>query len=195
MRLSRQPFNELLQAFRSPDPTPGGGSASALAGSVGASLLAMVASLPKPLAVTAEDMQRLRDAGERCASLSDRLCNLIDEDTDAYNAVVAAFRLAKGNAQERSARAIRIQEALRGATDVPLEVMRACGEALDLGGIVAPLGNRNAASDARVGMQLLAAGLRGAHLNVSINLESLKDEAYVAAIRAESNKLVARAPS
>lgn len=189
MSLSQRPFPELLKAFRSPEPTPGGGSASALAGAVGASLLAMVAALEKPGAQAEEDVRRLRSAGERCASLSDRLSALIDEDSAAYDDVVAAFRRPKGTDTEKAARSIQIQEALRGATEVPLEVMRTCGDALEQSTIVAELGSRNARSDVQVGVELLAAGIRGARLNVDVNLQSLKDVAYVKAVRDEAESL------
>ena len=193
MSLAQRPFSELLAAFRSPDPTPGGGSASALAGAVGAALLAMVAALGKPRSDAAEDVRRLRAAGDRCAALSDRLSALMDDDTTAYDAVVSAFKLPKATDEEKSARTIRIQEALRGATQVPLDVIRTCGEALDQGIVVAEFGNRNARSDVRVGLELLGAAVRGAKLNVDINLENLKDAAYVAAVRDETETLVVAA--
>jgi formiminotetrahydrofolate cyclodeaminase len=189
MSLSQRPFVDLLNAFRSPEPTPGGGSASALAGAVGASLLSMVATLGKSRAGTDEEVRRLRAAGERCAALSDRLAGLIDADSAAYDDVVGAFKLPKQTDDELSARRIRVQEALRGATEVPLEVMRACAAALEQGTIVARFGNLNARSDVQVGFELLAAALRGAKLNVDINLESLKDVAYVSAVRDEAERL------
>ena len=193
MSLAQRPFSELLAAFRSPEPTPGGGSASALAGAVGAALLAMVAALPKSRAEHDDDLRRLRAAGDRCAALSDRLAALMDEDTVAYEAVVAAFKLPKNTDEEKSARSVRIQEALRSATEVPLQVIRTCGEALQQGNVVAEFGNRNARSDVRVGLELLGAAITGARLNVDINLENLKDAAYVAAVRDETEKLVAAA--
>ena len=189
MSLAQRPFSELLAAFRAPAPTPGGGSASALAGAVGAALLAMVAALPKSRAEDDDERRRLRAAGDRCAALSDRLAALMDEDTAAYEAVVSAFKLPKNTDEEKSARSVRIQEALRGATEVPLEVMRACAEASEHGTVVAEFGNVNARSDVQVGLELLRTGLRGARLNVDINLESLKDAAYVCAVRAEAVRL------
>jgi formiminotetrahydrofolate cyclodeaminase len=189
MKLSDRPFTELLEAFRAPQPTPGGGSASALAGAVGASLLAMVASLDKSRAETGEDLQRLRAAGEQCVSLSGRLSQLMDDDSRAYDDVVEAFKLPKGSDAEKTSRSIRIQEALRDATEVPLEVMRTCRHALEHGVVVTRFGNLNARTDAQVGLELLRAAIRGAKLNVEINLESLKDNAYVAAVRAEADTL------
>lgn len=193
MRLSEQRFIDLLRLFRSPNPTPGGGSASALSGAVGASLLAMVAGLPKPRAHTPADVGSLTEAGSRAASMSERLALLMDRDSEAYELVVAAFRLPKNSAEEKTARSGRIQEALRAATEAPLDVMHACAEAIQMAAVVARLGNTNASSDVRVGLELLAAGLRGARLNVSINLTSMKDRDYIEATTAAADQLAARA--
>lgn len=189
MALSDQRLVDLLAAFRSSEPTPGGGSASALGGAIGASLLAMVAGLPKPRSRTPAEENQLADAHSRCASISDRLTTLMDRDSAAYDGVVAAFRLPKHSEDEKAARGVRIQEALRAATEAPLEVMRTCVEAIHLAEIVASFGNPNAASDVQVGLELLGAGVRGAGMNVAINLTSLKDQAYVAAMKKEMQLL------
>jgi formiminotetrahydrofolate cyclodeaminase len=189
MPLSDQRFVDLLASFRSSEPTPGGGSASALSGAVGASLLAMVAGLPKPRVQTPDEQRRLADARSQCTAISDRLTALMDRDSEAYAGVVAAFRLPKSSDDEKTARSVKIQEALRAATEAPLEVMRACVEAIHVAKIVAEFGNANAASDVEVGLELLGAGLRGAGVNAAINLTSLKDEAYVAAMKRETQRL------
>lgn len=189
MKLIDKRVSELLSDFRSSEPTPGGGSASALAGAVGASLLAMVAGLPKPRAATDADVARLGTAGARCAGLADRLTALIDRDSEVYEAVVGAYRLPKSTDEEKNARSRRIQEALRAAIETPLDVMRACREALDQAPAIGELGNPNASSDVQVGIELLGAGLRGARLNVEINLESIKDAAYARSARDECARL------
>jgi methenyltetrahydrofolate cyclohydrolase len=189
MSLSDQRIVDLLAAFRSSEPTPGGGSASALGGAIGASLLAMVAGLPKPRTRTPEEEQQLADARTRCTTIADRLAALMDRDSAAYDGVVAAFRLPKNSEDEKATRSVRIQEALRAATEAPLEVMRACLEAIHLAATVAAFGNTNAASDVQVGLELLGAGLRGAGMNVAINLTSLKDLAYVGAMKKEMQLL------
>jgi methenyltetrahydrofolate cyclohydrolase len=177
VRLTDRTVSDLLAAFRSPEPTPGGGSAAALAGAVGASLLAMVAALPKTRASNAEDEATLRQAGERCAALSAELMMLVDRDSDAYEQVMAAYKRPKGTDEEKAARSQGIQAALRGAIAAPLEVMRACANA-SVGAVpIASFGNPSAASDVQVGLELLMAGLRGARLNVEINLRSMKDPA------------------
>jgi methenyltetrahydrofolate cyclohydrolase len=191
MNLSQLPFPELLRAFRSSEPTPGGGSAAALTGAVGASLLAMVAGLPKARVQGQDDAERLSAAGMRAAGLSDRLSKLIDADSEAYNLVLAAFRLPKGTEEDKRARSVRIQEALRAATETPLDVVRACEEGIQVAKVVATFGNRNAASDVRVALELLMAGLRGAKLNVDVNLGSLTDTAFAGTIGREAERCLA----
>jgi methenyltetrahydrofolate cyclohydrolase len=190
MKLTDRTCADLLAAFRSSDPTPGGGSASALAGAVGAALLAMVASIPKPRATTEEDVERLEAAGTRCAELSERLANLIDRDSEAYERVVAAYRLPKTTAADKGARSARIQEALRAAIEAPLHVMRACGDAVEQAATVAVCGNRNASSDVQVGLELLGAGMRGAKLNVDTNLGTVKDEEYASRTRESIDRMI-----
>jgi formiminotetrahydrofolate cyclodeaminase len=185
VRLSERTVTDLLAAFRSPDPTPGGGSASALAGAVGASLLAMVAALPRTRASTGRDEQTLRDAGTRCAALSAELTSLIDRDSEAYDLVMAAYQRPKGTDEEKTARTAAIQSALRSAIAAPLDVMRVCAAANEQAIAVAAFGNPSAASDVQVALELLTAGLRGAKLNVEINLGSVKDAAYAEQMRQE----------
>jgi formiminotetrahydrofolate cyclodeaminase len=188
MKLTQRTVAELLAAFQSSEPTPGGGSASALAGAVGASLLAMVAGLPKSRAATEEDAARLHAAAVRCRELSAHLAEMIDRDSESYDTVMAAYRMPKGTDAEKVARSTAIQDALRVATAAPLDVMRACAAAVEQGVIVARLGNKSAASDVQVGLELLTAGLRGAKQNVEINLGSIKDPAYIQRIRGEEQE-------
>jgi formiminotetrahydrofolate cyclodeaminase len=179
----------LLERFRSSDPTPGGGSAAALAGSLGASLLVMVASLPKPRASTDEECARLNEIAGECTALARRLEALIDRDSAAYDLVVAAYRLPKTTEEEKSARAAAIQAAMKAAIATPLDVMRDCALAIAHVSTLSRLGNANASSDLLVGLELLRAGLRGARANVEINLGSVKDQAYAATVRADVDAL------
>jgi formiminotetrahydrofolate cyclodeaminase len=189
MKLTEKSVAGLLAAFRSPDPTPGGGSASALAGAIGASLVAMVAALPKPAATTDEDLLSVRTSGQRCVELAEELTSLVDRDSEAYDLVVGAYRLPKSTDDEKQTRSAQIQRAMRAAIEAPLAVMRACGEGLGHARILGELGNPNASSDVQVGRELLRAGLRGARLNVEINLGSVKDAEYVAGVREETERL------
>ena len=183
MKLTDKSVTELLAAFQSSDPTPGGGSASALAGAVGASLLAMVAGLPKSRAASEEDIERLAAAGARCGELAAHLADLVDRDSESYELVVSAYRKPKGTDEEKAARSAAIQDAMRAAIAAPLDVMRSCAAAIEQGVVVAGMGNTNAASDVQVALELLGAGLRGAKQNVDINLGSVKDPAYVEQVR------------
>ena len=94
---------------------------------------------------------------------------------------------------ERLRRAL--EEALRAATEAPLDIMRACAEAIGHASVVATYGNTNASSDVRVGLELLGAGLRGARLNVEVNLASMKDPAFIANVRSEADRLAGDAES
>ncbi len=190
MKLTDMTVTDLLAAFRSPDPTPGGGSASALAGAVGASLVAMVAALPKPAATDDEDLLSLRTSGQRAVELAEQLRALVDRDSEAYELVVGAYRLPKSTDAEKAARSAGIQRAMRAAIEAPLDVMRACAEGLEHARTVARFGNPSASSDVQVGLELLRAGLRGARLNVEINLGSVKDAEYVSGVREETGRLV-----
>ena len=193
MKLTELSLHELLAAIRDPRPTPGGGSAAAAAGALGASLLAMVASMTKHRAASEEDVERLQAAVSRCADLSARLEHLIDEDSAAYDAVVSAYRLPRGSDAEKAERRSRIQAALVAAIETPLEVMRHCNDAIEAAATVARFGNPNAASDVGVALELLAAGGKGARLNVDINLGSLDDQAYAGRVRETVSVLDAEA--
>jgi formiminotetrahydrofolate cyclodeaminase len=190
---------DLLDAFAAASPTPGGGSAAALAGAVGASLLRMVAGMPKTRTGAADERAALDGVLERLDGARTRLAGLVDEDTIAYDGVMAAFRLPKATDEEKVARRQAVQQATRVATDTPLAVMRAAADALAAGAIVARHGNRNAASDVRVGLSLLLSACEGAQENVSINVPGLAEaeraeiEADAASIRAAAERAAAAA--
>jgi formiminotetrahydrofolate cyclodeaminase len=186
---STMAVEDLLDAFASSEPVPGGGSASALAGAVGVSLLMMVAGLPKTRTGAPEEAADLAEAASRLRPLRETLTSLIDQDSQAYQQVLAAYRLPKGTDAEKAARKTAVETAMRGATDVPLETMRACQQALRGATIVARNGNANAATDTGVGIQLLLASLRGAGMNVDVNTGSITDAAYVARVKAERDEL------
>ena len=183
MSLLQLTIDDLLRRFSSSDPTPGGGSASALSSAIGTSLLMMVAALPKTRSGSEEDRSALGRAAAELPEIRDRLAAAIDEDTAAYDAVVAAYKLPKGSDDEQAARKAAIQRALRAATDVPLRVVRLSADALAQATAIAAHGHLAAASDVGVAIALLRAGARGARLNVEINVGSLADGAYAAQVR------------
>jgi methenyltetrahydrofolate cyclohydrolase len=114
---------------------------------------------------------------------------LIDQDSEAYRSVMAAFRLPKASDADKAARADAIQAGMRAATDVPMDTMRACQQALSGAVIVARNVARVAASDVGMAIELLAAALRGSGLGIDSNLGSIKDEAYVTRVAVERTQL------
>ncbi len=184
---------DLLDAFASNEPVPGGGSAAALAGAVGVSLLVMVAGLPKTRTGTPEEAADLSEASARLRPLRDTLTALIDQDSEAYSAVLDAMRLPKESDADKAARRDAIDTAMRGATEVPMDTMRACQQALTGAVIVASNGNPNAATDTGVAIELLLVGVRGAAMNVDVNVKSLSEAAFVTRVFAARRQLEADA--
>jgi formiminotetrahydrofolate cyclodeaminase len=180
---------ELLDAFASNQPVPGGGSASALAGAVGASLLIMAAGLPKTRHGTDEEREALNDAASRLRPLRDELAALVDRDSNAYTSVIDAFRLPKSNDGEQAARRDAIETAMHAATEAPLATMRACERVMREAETVASGGAPSAASDVAVAIELLKTAARGAAMNVDTNLATVKDEEYVGRVSQERRDL------
>jgi formiminotetrahydrofolate cyclodeaminase len=174
----------LLDRFASPEPTPGGGSAAALAGALGAGLVAMVCAMEKTRSGVPSERQRLDEATPRAREAGERLRRLVDEDTSAYDAVVAAYRLPKATDEQKAARNDEIARAMQRATEVPRQTARACLEVMALAAEAAAHGNPNALSDARTGAALAWAGLQGAVENVRINLGADPPPAALAEIEA-----------
>jgi methenyltetrahydrofolate cyclohydrolase len=190
--LTSQPLREVISAFASSEPTPGGGSASALASSVGTALLAMVASLPRTRNQSEDDRTALAFAAGALTGIQHQLTEAIDADSSAYAQVVAAYRQPRATDAEKGARQAAVERALRLATDVPLGVMRLSVDALKHALAIAAHGHRAASSDVGVALALLQAGLEGARLNVRVNLGGISDRAYVDAVTAESERLAGK---
>jgi formiminotetrahydrofolate cyclodeaminase len=193
MPLIDRPLTEVLGAFSDPSPTPGGGSAAALAAATGLSLLAMVAQMARTRTGGDEDRQVLDQASHALLPLRDHVATLIDDDARAYDEVVAAYRLAKATDVEKAVRRVAVQSALRGAAEVPLDVMRACQAGLTVAIDIARHGNPSAKSDVGVALELVMAALRGAALNVIVNLESIDEPGWVDGVGSEVERLEAGA--
>ena len=168
---------QLLMRLSTSDPVPGGGSAAALAGAMGASLVSMVAALTVGRAGYADADALARQIGEAAGSLRDELVDLAQRDSDAYQAFVSARRLPRQTDEQRAARAGAMANAILQAAEVPMRTARVASQALELARRVVPIGNRNAVSDAGVAAQLTSAAVRGAILNVRINLPLLPEDA------------------
>jgi len=177
MRLQDLSVAAFLDRLAAGTPTPGGGSAAALSGALGGALLQMVCRL-----TIGRDEARPHEAAlgallGQAADQEGRLRELVDEDAQAYDQVMAALRLPKGTDEEKTARRAMLRRANAAATDTPLRTAEACHALLGLAAELAATGNRNALSDIGSAAQLLQAGLRGAVMNVRINLPGLGEPA------------------
>ena len=175
-QLTDLPVHEFLERLGSSDPVPGGGSAAALAAAMGAALVAMVAELTIGRPAYAEHEETIRKLRFDALDRRNELLQLAQQDADAYDVVVRARHLPKDSEADKAARSEALQAAMVEAARIPLRAAVVASEVLDLAERIAPIGNRNAASDAGVAAQLAAAGLRGALLNVRINLPYLAED-------------------
>ena len=170
-------FAELTARLASREPIPGGGSAAALAGAMGAALVAMVAELTIGRPDAASHEQTLRELRDDAVAHLDLLQRLAEQDAAAYQAVVTARRLPKETDEQRAIRSAALGRAMVSAAEVPLRTAEVAAEVLELAHRIAPIGNPNAVSDAGVGAQLASASVRGAILNGRINLPYLPADA------------------
>lgn len=177
-RFADLPLSSFLDALSSSEPTPGGGTAAAVSGAIGTSLLMMVAGLDKTRTGSDAERVKLSEARAGLTSIRQRLLTLADTDSEAYDHVVAAYRLPKTTEIEKTARKEAVRRAMRGAAEAPLDTLRATCEAGRHAKVVAQHGNPSAASDVRVALELLEASAAGAVANIEINLASLDDERY-----------------
>jgi formiminotetrahydrofolate cyclodeaminase len=175
-QLTDLPVHAFLERLGSSDPVPGGGSAAALAAAMGAALVAMVAELTIGRPAYAEHEATIAELLTGATERQAELLALAQQDADAYDVVVRARHLPKDSEAEKAARSSALEAAMREAARIPLRVAVVAAEVLGLAERIAPIGNRNAVSDAGVGAQLATAGLRGAVLNVRINLPYLADD-------------------
>jgi len=179
MALKDTRIQVFLEELAGSSATPGGGSASALAGAMGAGLVGMVCRLTigKKRFTNVED--ELRRVLEEAEALRQQLSDLADADIQAFDQVMAAYRLPKETQEDQAARQAAIQRALQAATRVPLETASACAGVLKLAAQVIGKINPNALSDAGAAALLADAGLKGAQLNVAINLADIHDPIFV----------------
>ena len=193
MQLSTMKINEYIDLLGSSAPAPGGGSASALSGAQGAALITMVANLTigKPKYAEFEELnQSVLKEGD---ALRNKLVELIDKDTEAFNKVSAAYKLPKETDDDKKARSAAIADATLTATEVPFETLEASAKALALCKSLIGKSNPNVASDLGVSALNLIDCAKGAWLNVLINLGGVKDAAKSEYFKTEGQKIVAAA--
>lgn len=191
MKFADMTVAQFLGALSSAAPTPGGGTASAMAGAMAASLFVMVTGLAKSNTNTNDEKAALAGAKAALEPLITALAALADADAAAFDQVMNAYRLPKGSDADQAARSAAIQQALQGATSVPLQTLRACAGVMTQAETVAACGNRSAVSDVGVAIGLLEAAAAGAEANVTINLGSVRDATFSAAAGDETARLMA----
>jgi formiminotetrahydrofolate cyclodeaminase len=189
--ITQRPLETFLDDLASGAPTPGGGSAAAVIGAMGAALISMVCNVTlgkKGQEAVAPAMHSALDESER---LRARLTSMVADDVAAFDGLMAAYRLPKGSEEEKSHRAEAIQTTLRAATETPLACARACAEVVALSRRAAEQGFSGVVSDAGVGVLAANSALRSAAMNVYINAPSLKDREFVQAALTEIEQLLA----
>jgi formiminotetrahydrofolate cyclodeaminase len=189
MDFEKLSFEDLVAALASEAPTPGGGTAAALAGAMGASLAEMVAALTLAKDKYAASHEAVRPIGQAAARSRALFLRLAQEDSDSYDAVVVARRLPKDTDEERTARASRMAESNRLAAEVPMRTAREAAGLLDRLPELAEKGNPNTASDVGAAALLLEAAVQAALLNVAINLGGAGDPAFATRLTEESLRL------
>lgn len=190
-QITQDSVERFLDRLASADATPGGGSAAAIMGAMGAALASMVCNLTigKPAYLEVEpQMQRSLTEAE---GLRRQLTGMVADDVAAFDTLMAAYKLPKATDEDKAARSAAIQSALKAATDAPLACARACAEVIRVCAQVAQHGNVNVISDAGVGVVAAWAALRSAALNVYINAPSIKDRAFADARLTEVEALQA----
>lgn len=192
MKLVELTVKDYLDLLKSDAPAPGGGSVSALSAAQGIGLVAMVSDLTIGRERYADFEEGCKKAKKEATELYEKLTEAIDKDTEAFNLVSAAFKMPKDTDENKAARSKAIADATLIATEVPFETLTLCMEGLKVTETIVGKSNPNAASDLGVAALNLLAGIKGAWLNVMINLPGVKDEAAKAKF-AEGAKMVEEA--
>ena len=193
MKLAELKTAEFVDLLASDAPAPGGGSAAALEGALGAALTAMVCSLTIGKKKYAEFEELAAEAQKKAADLKARFVDVMDRDTEAFNVVSAAFGMPKETDEEKAARSAAIQKGLEGCTKTPFEMMELAVETLELTASILGKSNDSAASDLGVSALSLRAAIQGAWLNVLINIGNLKNKELAEDYRKKGEALLAKA--
>lgn len=186
-------INEFAKIVASDSPVPGGGSIAALCGALSAALSEMVANLTVTKKKYADSKEEMNAIINKASQLRDRLLNYIEEDSLAYKKVMEAYKLPKETEEEKCLRLERIQEGLKVAASVPLEVAETSYEIFPLVEAVVLRGNSSSVTDALVGAMMARTGVLSAILNIRINLDSIKDEDFVKVLKEKADILEGKA--
>lgn len=193
MKLAEMQVTEFVNLMASDAPAPGGGSAAALEGALGAALTAMVCALTVGKKKYADVQELAVESQKKAEDLKARFVDVMDRDTEAFNAVSAVFAMPKDTDEQKAARKAAMQEALKGCTKTPFEMMQLACETLELTRSLVGRLNASAASDLGCSALSLRAAIQGAWLNVLINISGIADEAFAAEYRKNGEALLAKA--
>lgn len=193
MKLSDLTVTAFLEKTASNEPVPGGGSVAAVCGAIATALGTMVTNLTIGRKKYAEKEAGMKAAAVRLDAQRVRLTELIDLDSEAYDRVFAAFKLPKETETEKVHRSAVIEEATKHAAEIPMEVAKTALQAMPDILYIGQEGNCNAITDSCVAMMCARTAVRGALLNVRINLASLQDVAYVERMKIEAEEIEAQA--
>lgn len=191
--LSKMSLKTFADETASESPAPGGGSIAAYVGSLGAALAAMVANLSSHKKGWDARWEEFSDWAEKGQALKDALLKKVDEDTAAFNAIMEAMQLPKSNDTEKAARKAAMKAATQQAIEVPLSTMRLSLQSFEVIKAMAEIGNPNSVSDAGVGALCARAAVRGAFLNVKININGFEDSDYVEKTLSEADEILSQA--
>lgn len=186
-------LREVLKASASDAPTPGGGSVSAMVGSFGVAMVSMVGNLTVGKEKYKDVEPQVKAILEKTDKLMVRLEELVKEDMQVFGKFMDALKMPKDTEEQKAERAKQMQEALKAATDTPMEIARVCLEGLELAEELSTIGNKGAISDVGVAAYVAEAALNSVLLSVDINIPSIKDEEYVERIQAEKYALIVKA--
>lgn len=170
---------DFIYETASDSPAPGGGSVAALSAASAAALIEMVANLTLGKKGYEEVSSQMEDVKKVSGEYKEKFINYIDEDSDSFNKIMAAFKLPKDTDEQKAERTKVIQEAFKGAATVPLNVGKDAFSLMELAQTVVLKGNQNAITDGAVAAMQARTAVHGAFYNVKINLGSIKDEAFV----------------
>ncbi len=193
MKLTELTIENFTAATQSGEPVPGGGSISALCGALSAALGEMVGRLTVGKKKYADVQPIMEDAIEKLQSITPKMLEAVDLDSQAYDAVFNAYKLPKETDEEKSIRSEAIQTAMKGAATVPLTVAKTIGDILPTLLLLAQSGNQNAITDAYVATLCARTAILGASANVRINLTSIKDKTFVDQTEANVSLLIEKA--
>ncbi|WP_227766009.1 cyclodeaminase/cyclohydrolase family protein [Zhaonella formicivorans] len=186
-------LRKVLEVSASDSPTPGGGSVSAMVGSLGTAMVAMVGNLTVGKEKYKDVEPKVQEILTKAKDIMTKLEELVDKDIAEFGNFMDVLKMPKDTEEQKAKRAELMQKALVGATDTPLEIARVCLEALKIAEELSTIGNKGAISDVGVGAYVAEAALNSVLLSVDINIPSIKDQEYVAKALAEKNRLIVEA--